>query len=151
MLVADIEPVQGGKFVVRWLRSLVRLHLIEHPSQLLGDAGADLDADTTVAVGCGWNLKDREGRGVVGLAAVRDDQLPGEMVERDAKVVDGIPDDRAHHRRDRGHLPEPIDVLGSLLIVLADNGLSAGVHDSLGSTVKVVQMGFCPLDLDQNA
>jgi hypothetical protein len=29
MLVADVKPVEDGKFVVRWLWSLVRLHLIE--------------------------------------------------------------------------------------------------------------------------
>jgi hypothetical protein len=142
MLVADIEPVEGGKWVVRWPRSLVRLYLIEDPSQLLGDAGADLDADTAVTVGRGRNLKDREAGGVVGLAAIRDDQLPGEMVKRDAKVVDGVPDDRAHNGGHRGHLPEPRDILGSLLIGLSNNGLVAGVHDSFGSTVKSFRWVF---------
>jgi hypothetical protein len=151
MLVADVEPMEDGKLVVRWLRSLVRLHLIEDFPQFLRDAGADLDADTAVAIGRGRNIKDREGRGFVGRSAACDDQLPCEMVKRDAKVVDGIADDRAQNGGDGGHAIEAKDVLGSLLIALSDNGLSARILDPLGSTVKIVQMGFCPLDLHQHA
>jgi hypothetical protein len=73
------------------------------------------------------------------------------MVERDAKVVDGITDDRAQDGRHARYAVEPKDVLRSLLIALSDYGLSTRCLDSPRSTVKVVQMGFCPVDLDENA
>jgi hypothetical protein len=92
VLVADIKPVEDGKLVVRWLWSLVWLYIIEDFFQFLRDAGANLDTDAAVPIWRGRNFKDREGRGCVGLSAACDDQLPGEMVERDAKIVHGITD-----------------------------------------------------------
>jgi hypothetical protein len=38
-----------------------------------------------------------------------------------------------------------------LLIALSDNGLSARLLNPLGATVKIIQMGFCSVDLDQHA
>jgi hypothetical protein len=73
------------------------------------------------------------------------------MVKRDAKIVDGIAKDRAQHRLYGGYAAEPKDVLRSLLIALSDNGLSTRVRNPLGSTVKVVQVGFCSVDLDYRA
>ena len=126
--------------MVRWLRSLVRLHRIKDFPQFLRDTGIDLGTGATVAIGRGRDFVNREGRGITGRPTTRDDQLPGEMVERDAKVVDGVTDDRAQDGRDGGYAVEPKDVLRSLLIALSDNGLSTRVLDSPGSTIKVVQM-----------
>jgi hypothetical protein len=65
--------------------------------------------------------------------------------------VDGIADDCAENGGHGGYAVKAKDVLGSLLIALSDNGLSARLRDSLGSTVKIIQMGFSPVDLDQHA
>jgi hypothetical protein len=65
--------------------------------------------------------------------------------------MDGIADDRTQDGGHDGYAVEPKDVLGSLLIALSDNGLSARCLDPPGSTVKIVQMGFCPVDLDEHA
>jgi hypothetical protein len=51
--VGNVEPVEDGKFVVGWFRSLVWLHLIENFPELLRDAGANLDTDAAVAIGRG--------------------------------------------------------------------------------------------------
>lgn len=151
MLVADVEPMEDGKFVVRWLRSLVRLHLIEDFPQFLRDAGVDLGTGVAPAIGCGRHFEDREGRGIAGRPALGDDELPGEMVERDAEVVNGVADDRAQDGRHGGYVVEPKDVLRSLLIALSDNGLSTRCLDRPDVSLKVVQMGFRPVDLDGNA
>jgi hypothetical protein len=73
------------------------------------------------------------------------------MVERDAEVVNGIADNRAQNGRYGGYAGEPKDVLRSLLVALSDDGLSTRCLDQTGLIVKVIQMGFRPFDLDENA
>jgi len=73
------------------------------------------------------------------------------MIKRDAKVVDGVANDRAQDGRHGGYAIEPKDVFRSLLIALSDNGLSTRCLNPVGSTVKIVQMGFCSIDLDEHA
>lgn len=63
--------------------------------------------------------------------------------------MDGIANDRTQYGRDDGCLAEPEDVLRSLLIALADNGVSARCDNRPDLSVKVVQMGFCPLNLGE--
>jgi hypothetical protein len=43
-------PPEDGRLVVRWICSLVRLHLIESLPDLLRDARIDLDGDMAVAI-----------------------------------------------------------------------------------------------------
>jgi hypothetical protein len=81
VLVANIKSVEDGKLVVRWLRSLARLHLIENVPEFIRDAGSDLDTDTTMPVGRGWNIKDREDRGFVRPSAASNNELPRKMVQ----------------------------------------------------------------------
>ncbi len=153
VLVADVELVEDRKFVVRWLRSLVWLHLIEDFPQRLGDTRSDLGEGATPMISRGQDFEDGECRDILRprRTAGRDDQLPSEMIKRDAKVMDGVANDRDQEGRHGGYPVEPKDVLGSLFVALSDNGLSTRCLNTFGSTVKVVQMGFCAIDLEEHA
>jgi hypothetical protein len=139
VLIPDVEFVEDGKFVVRWLRSLVRLYLIKEPSHLLGNAGRNIRK-------C-WPRVDGElGIPVRGLLG-RDNKLPGEMVEGDAEIMDRVADDRATYRLDDRYPAEPYDIFRTLLIALSDDGLLAHRINQSGTAVKILKMGFCPVDL----
>jgi hypothetical protein len=146
MLVPDVEMVEDGKFVVRWLRSLVRLHLIKEPPHIPGNTGRDVGEGNPLAIDVGFEL-DRELRIPVGSLPGHGNELPGEMVEGDAEIMNRIADDRTSNRLEDWYPAEPHDIFRSLLIALSDDGLLAHRVKQAGTAVKVLEMGFCPVDL----
>jgi hypothetical protein len=63
--------------------------------------------------------------------------------------VDGIANDRAQNRRDRGYFAKPEDVLRPLLIALS--GHLARRADWAYLIVEFVQVSLGPVDPDENA
>ncbi len=152
MLVADIELVEDGEVVVRWLRSLVRLYLIENPARVLGDSGADVETDPTIAIGGRRRYQYGEARVLIGrFLSGGENELPGQVVERNAEIVDGIAKDRAHNGLDDGYRAKAEDILRSLLIAFSGNAILARSDNRAGLNIKVIQVGFRPVDSDENA
>jgi len=90
MFVPYIQMMDNEQFVSRWVRSLVRLHLIEDLSQFRGYAGRDLRAAPSKAIGGRRDIKDREIRVVRWLSARSDNGLPSEMIKRCSEIVNRV-------------------------------------------------------------
>lgn len=95
MLIDYVKPMEDGKLMVLGLWSLVRLHFIKDFPENFRDTRIDLGAGTAPAVSRRRRFQDREGRSRARRPAGRYYQLPGEVVQGNAKVMNDITDDRA--------------------------------------------------------
>src|SRR5258706_11393482 len=141
MLVVDIEVVEYGEVMVFWRiwLPLVRLNLVQSLPHGHRDARLDIGIGAASLISLARRLAHwEEGVAIWRLLASRYDELPGEIVKRNAEVVDGIANDRAQNGRDRRHLAKPEDVLRPLFITLADH--FARRADRADLIVEVVQM-----------
>jgi hypothetical protein len=151
VLVADIQGVQQGKMMTRWLRSLVWLHRIEDLPHFLGNTGRYLGSGLAVSVGGRGRPQGGEVRVFVRRPAGGYDELRGEIVKRDPHVMDGVTDDRGNIVAHSGNHSELVNMISGIRIALMNNRLFArGVEFPVG-VLKIRDMGYCPLELDLDA
>src|SRR5215472_3328056 len=114
MLVADVQFIKDRKVVVCWLLALVRLYLVQEFPALVWHrwiylrVGGYLITDARL-------LQDGKGSATVpsqSRSPTRSfDKLPGKVIKRDSKVVDGISKYRGQVGGHSRHTFESEDVL----------------------------------------
>lgn len=145
VLVVRVESVQTPEGVVP---SLVRLGC--------SDCCLGLGADSLCASkSSGLKLlrasRNREHRLVGGLAAVREYELPYEVVERASQVVDGIPCDESPPRVRLfadSHAPEEI---ARVRVFLSDDHIGVTLDEGGDMRVEIRDVLFGPFDFEARA
>jgi hypothetical protein len=150
VFVGDVERMEDGQLMQRWIRSLIRLYPVENASQPQRQPRLDIRKLSPLNIHARPLRSDRETRSAAmrdgQLLAGRQNDLPREVVERGPKVVNRITE---NERDVIGHLGDDIkvvDVLRSIAVVLSPHGIATRGFDCFTFHVKIQQVGVCPPD-----
>ncbi len=98
----------------------------------------------------GGMVGDWESCSHVRLVAVDDHELPSEMIESRAKVVNSLShSDRYAEGRRAGRIVQIPDLVSGLRLSLRMDGIWPGLHESLNESVRLCSVVDCPRELSE--
>ncbi len=151
VLVRDGEFVEDGEGMSRGIVSVVRLRPLDECPMFGTQVG---NASVSHSIESGLRLfNDRELGLVIGAAPVKQRDLPHEMVEGGAQVVDGVAEDHAKaHWRFLSDL-ETLDPFPGVRIEPSDReyGVRFLVEEGIHLGPEFVELLFCPVVLSLDA